>query len=332
VAAAAALGAPLTTGAAARPAAETAAPTRVILVTDGGCSTVHPLQLCQGFRAALRRTGVSGRTVSPSLRENPDDFVDLLARQGYERVILFGLYFDPRIGAVMKRHPNVRFAVIDGSTRDVAGRPSNVQGVVFRSSEAAYLAGWLAGKLERRRPGPDVVGVVGGYRVRSVRDFAIGFAAGARRAAPGIRVLESYSNDWVDSTKCGALARRQIARGAGTVFNVAGQCGLGTLEAAKDAGVWAVGVDSDQSFLGSHILTSVLKHFEAGFSAILREVQEGRVSPGRDTVLTMRDGAVGLGRISPEVPRALRKELEALRRRIVAGEIRVPGAIPPPGA
>ncbi len=156
----------------------------------------------------------------------------------------------------------------------------------------------------------------------------IGFAAGARRAAPGIRVLEAYSNDWVDESRCAALARRQIAQGAGTVFNVAGGCGLGTLRAAKDAGVWGVGVDSDQSFLGPHVLTSVLKRYEAGFATLLRQVEQRRIPRGRDTYLAMNDGAVGLGRISPAVPRALLTQLEDLRRQIVVGRIRVPGAAP----
>jgi basic membrane protein A len=305
-----------------------APPTRVIVVTDGGCSSVSPLRLCEGLRAAMRRTGTTARVVAPTYRENVGDFLRLIARQGYERVILFSLYFLPDVGAVMRQHPDVRFTIIDGSSKDVAGRPPNVQGVVFRTSEAAYLAGWLAGKLEQRRAGPDVVGVVGGLRVPAVRDFVIGFAAGARRASPGITVLESYSNDFLDPTKCGALARRQIARGAGAVFNVAGRCGLGTLEAAKNAGAWGIGVDSDQAFLGPHILTSVLKRFEAGFETILRQVGDRRFSPGRDTILTMSDRAVGLGRISPRVPRTLLAELESLRRRIVSGEIRVPGAFP----
>jgi basic membrane protein A len=327
-----AVAAALAGSATARTGTGSAPPTRVIVITDGGCSSVSPLRLCEGLRAAMRRTGMSARVVSPTYRENIGDFLRLIARGGYERVILFSLYFLPDVGAVMKRHPKVRFTIIDGSSRDVAGRPQNVQGVVFRTSEAAYLAGWLAGKLEQRRAGPDVVGVVGGVRVPSVRDFAIGFTAGARRAAPGITVLENYSNDWLDATKCRAIARRQIARGAGTVFNVAGRCGLGTLEAARDAGVWGIGVDSDQAFLGPHILTSVLKRFEEGFVTILRQVENRRFSPGRDTILTMSDRAVGLGKISPKVPRPLLVELESLRRRIVAGEIRVPGAFPRRGA
>jgi hypothetical protein len=58
-------------------------------------------------------------------------------------------------------------------------------------------------------------------------------------------------------------------------------------------------------------------------------VKTGRIRTG-DTVLTMGDGAVGLGRVSHEVPAAVRKELSRLERRIARGELRVPGAIPDP--
>ena len=314
----------LTAGAAT--ANETAAAPQVVLVLErgGGCPARGTLGLCEGLREAMRRTGVTGRILAPTFRESVADTLGLLARQRYELVITFGQYFERRFRSVVAQHPAMPFALMDASRTVLARPPRNVQGVVFRTSEAAYLAGWLAGKLERRRPGRDVVGIVGGMKVQSVREFAVGFAAGARRAAPGLEVLIDYSDDWIDRSKCAALARRQIARGAGTVFNVAGECGLGTLAAAASAGVWGVGVDSDQSFLGPHILTSVLKRFDAGFLELLRQVKTGHVVTGRDTILGMRDDAVGLGRISSKVPQSLREQVDDLRRKIIAGTIVVP--------
>jgi basic membrane protein A len=95
------------------------------------------------------------------------------------------------------------------------------------------------------------------------------------------------------------------------------------MKAAAESGVWAVGVDTDQSSLSPHVLTSVLKSFEAGFVEVLRQVKAGKVRTGRDSVVTMRDGAAGLGKISPDVPRALVKQVEQLKRRIVSGSLRV---------
>jgi basic membrane protein A and related proteins len=312
------------------PAADAASRPRVVVVLDpGACpeDDTRTLRLCEGFRRAVRRTGVDARIVAPTYREGLDDFLSLVARQGYEAVVTFGIGFTPELGAVAARYPNVPFVVLDVSRANVSGNPKNVQGIVLRTNEAAFLAGWLAAKLEARRPGPDVVGVVGGIKIPTVDDFVVGYTAGARRAVRGVKVLVDYSNDFVDPSKCAPLARRQFARGAGTIFNVAGACGLGTLEAAAKAGKWAIGVDADQSSFGPHVLTSVLKHFEAAFVEIFQQIKAGRVRTGRDTQLTMRDGAAGLGKISPKVPRALTKELESVRRKILAGEIRVPGVV-----
>jgi basic membrane protein A len=273
----------------------------------------------------MRRTGVEARIVSPTFRESLADFLGLIARQQYDAVVLFGLHYDPQVSAVARRFPKVPFVVMDAPRADVPNPPSNLEGEVLDEREAAFLAGWLAATLERRRPGRDVVGAVAGFKeVPGVKTFLDGFVAGARKASPGVQILVDYSQTWVDPTKCAAIARRQIARGAGAVFNVAGACGLGTMQAAADAGIWAIGVDSDQSFLGPHVLTSVLKSFEAGFVDVFNRVKTGNLRPGRDTTLTMRDGAAGLGAISPRVPRSLLAELRRLQRQIVSGTLRVP--------
>jgi basic membrane protein A len=307
--------------------AATAPEPQVAIVLDvGGCPDTDTLALCEGIRRAMRRTGVHARIVSPTLREDLADFLSLIARQRYAAVVLFGLYYNPQVSAVARRYPKVPFIVMDAPRADVPNAPPNVQGEVLQAREAAFLAGWLAAKLEQRRPGPDAVGVVGGFKSPGVTTFVDGFVVGARQAAPGVKVIVDYSNDFVDKNKCAALARRQIARGAGTVFNVAGACGLGTMRAAADAGIWAIGVDSDQSFLGPHVLTSVLKSFEAGFVDVFTRVKTGRLRTGRDTTLTMRDGAAGLGVISPRVPRSLVTQVRRLERRIVTGNLRVPPA------
>jgi basic membrane protein A and related proteins len=281
--------------------------------------------LCPGFKEAVRRTGVRGRLVSPDFREDPVATLSLLAQGGYDLVIV-DFDWSEILAIVAPRFPKTRFALIDRPLDAVPGQPENVQGIVYQPNEAAYLAGHLAARLEQRRPGKDVVGAVGGLAIPAVDDFIVGFRAGARHASPGITVLRDYSDDFADPVKCEAVARSQIARGAGVVFNVAGGCGLGTLRAARRAGVWGVGVDTDQSFLGPHILTSVLKRYETGFLALLRGVRDGNVRAGGTTVLTLRNGGAGLGRLSSKVPASLRAELDRLRRRIVRGEIRVPGA------
>ena len=81
----------------------------------------------------------------------------------------------------------------------------------------------------------------------------------AKAADPAIKTLHAYSQDFVDQAKCKEIALNQIAQGSKVVFQVAGQCGLGALDAAKGKSLQGIGVDADQAYLGSYILTSAIK-------------------------------------------------------------------------
>jgi len=275
--------------------------------------------LCPAFARAVKRTGARARIVSPDGREDLVGTLSLLARQGHDLVMVDFTFVDA-LAETAPRFPRTRFGLVDAPLGIVDGAPANVAAVVTRPNEASYLAGWLAARLERSRRGPDVVGVVGGEAIPPVQDFVIGFRAGARVGSPGVRVLTGYANDFTDPARCAAIARRQIARGAGTVFDVAGGCGPGTLAAAKAAGVWAIGVDEDRFRLGPHILTSVVKRYDREMALLIRGAPVGRT-----TVLGLRRGGSELGRISPRVPVRVLTELSAVRRRIVTGAIDVPG-------
>jgi basic membrane protein A len=293
---------------------------RVVFV-GSGCDGSGPI--CGAFTRAMKRTGVSARMYSPAVLEDPVGTLSLLAGAGYDLVIVDVTHLDA-LSIVAPRFPKTRFAVLDAPLSWVRGSHRNVEAIVHEPNEAAYLAGWLAARMEQRQPGKDVVGAVGGVETPLVDDFIVGFRAGARAADPGIEVLTGYSHDFVDPNKCEAVAQSQIARGAGTVFNVAGLCGQGTLQAAKAAGVWGIGVDTDQSNLGAFILTSVVKEFDAGLATLLTQARDGTIRTGVTTVLGLRQGGAGLGRISPKVPTSLRAELERVRARIIAGAIHVP--------
>lgn len=104
---------------------------------------------------------------------------------------------------------------------------------------------------------------------------------------------------------------------------------FGALAAAKAKGVWGIGVDEDQSFLGPHILTSVLKRLDIATYEAIRDLREGRFRTGRSAVFRLRDGGVGLGKISPGVPRAFVAQVERIRRQIIAGKIKnIPTTVP----
>jgi basic membrane protein A len=280
-----------------------------------------------GLLRATRNLDVQGKVVTPKPGGSYGAPMSYLARQRYDLVIAIGPIESYDLDVIARRFPSVQFAALDVSHRDLPHRPPNVEGTVFKTEQAAYLAGFLAVRMAERRPGPHVVSSVAGVSILPVRRFVAGFQAGARRADPKVTLLNAYTNDFVNPAKCERAALDQIARGSQVVFDVAGSCGLGALNAAKRKGVWGVGVDIDQSYLGPFILTSVIKHLDVAVYRFATRLRQGRFPTGGDLVFDLQDGAVGLGTFSPAVPRVLRREIDRLRTQLVQGRITVPTTV-----
>ncbi len=134
-------------------------------------------------------------------------------------------------------------------------------------------------------------------------------------------VTHSYSQDFVDQAKCKELALDQIAQGAHVIFQVAGQCGLGALSAAQEKNMRGIGVDADQSYLGPHIATSALKKVDVAVFQTVQEVVDGRFNGGEDVTFDVASGAVGIGKISPTVPRDAVAEVKRVQDEIASGAI-----------
>jgi basic membrane protein A len=299
-----------------------------VLISDGaGCRDHFVGILCRAFEQSVAAAGITGRILTPSPREDFAETLAVAARQSYDLVIVGGGLYADALAVAAKRFPGTRFAILDVPLEALGGRHRNVQALVVETNEAAFLAGTLAARMEQRRSGRDVVGAVGGVKFPAVDDFLLGFRAGARHVGANVTVLTAYSDDFLNKPRCRALALRQIARGAGVIFNVAGGCGVGALEAAAQRNVWGIGVDTDQSFLGRHVLTSVVKNFEPLLRRLAQDAKRGRFQGGRTVFLGLAEGAAGLTKLSPAVPPAVRAELTRLRRQLVAGTIEVPGAL-----
>ena len=275
-----------------------------------------------GLERAAKELGIKGRVLTPSPREGFLPAFSSLARQAYDLAIGVGAFQAEAIDAAAVKFPQTKFAIIDARRADLEHKPKNVSGLVFKEQEVGYLAGYLAARMEREREGRAVVSSVGGARTASVERYIAGYQAGARRANPEVVLLNRYANDFFDPAKCRAVALDQIAKGSGVVFQAAGACGLGALQAAGEQGVWGIGVDADQSFLGPHILTSAVKRMDVAVFTIIRDLQEGVFRSGADSLLSLANGGVALGSISPKVPRELLAELDEIRSQITSGRIK----------
>jgi basic membrane protein A and related proteins len=238
------------------------------------------------------------------------------AERGANPVVGIGFSQAASIEKVARAYPATRFAIIDA----VVKLP-NVQSFVYREHEASYLAGMLAAMASNSGK----VGFVGGMDIPLVRKFACGFEQGARQVNPKIEVATSLigatAAAWTDPVRGAELTKAQVKQGVDVVFSAAGTSGLGIMQAAKDAGIYAIGVDSNQN--GLHpgtMLTSVLKRVDL---AVLQAFQG--VKPGI-TALGLKEGGVDLAMDEHNaklVTTAMRARLDAARADIVSGKLKV---------
>src|SRR6266511_1153530 len=270
-----------------------------------------------GLQRAERELGIQQRVYQAKSTQEYVPNLSTFARQGYDLTIGVGFTEATAIDTAATTFPKSNFAIVDVDQTQEPHKPANLLGLLFREQETGYLAGYLAALEEKRRAGKDVIGSVGGQKQPPVDRFIAGYQAGAKAADPGITLLNGYSEDFSDQAKCKQVALNQIEQGAGVIFQVAGGCGLGALDAAKEQGVWGIGVDADQSFLGPHILTSAGKR-----------IVDGNFKGG-NLIFSLKQNGVGIGKISPRVPKSEVAAVNKIRAEIISGKIKnIPTEVP----
>ena len=277
----------------------------------------------QSAYEGLKRAEAEGAEIRAITSKSNADYVPnltTLARQQFDLVIAVGFLMGESTEKVATPSPNTNFAIIDFPQVAMKSKPKNVAGLLFKEAEAGYLVGFMAGLYVKDKGGDQVISAVGGQQVPAVDAYIAGYQAGAKAANPEIKTLFGYSQDFVAQAKCKELGLNQIAEGSQVVFAVAGACGLGALDAAKEKGMQAIGVDADQGYLGDHIMTSALKKVdEAAFTAA-KEVQDGSFQPGTDKIFDAKSGGVGYGETNEEGAKYT-DQVDAELEKISSGEI-----------
>jgi basic membrane protein A and related proteins len=295
---------------------------KVGLVTDiGGLNDRSFNQLAnQGLEKAKSDLGVDGRVLTSSKNSDYVPNLSTLAQQGYDLVIGVGFLMSDAMDTVATKFPNTSFAIIDFPQSGLKHKPKNVRGLLFAEQQPGYLAGYLAGLYVKAKGGDQVISSVGGQKIPPVDHYIAGYQAGAKAANPKIKTLNGYSQDFVDQAKCKEIALNQIAQGAQVVFQVAGQCGLGALDAAKEKGLQGIGVDADQGYLGSHILTSAEKKVDTSVFETAKAAQDGSFQGGADQVFDLSNDGVGLGKLNAEGQKYA-DQIDKIKQDIIDGKI-----------
>jgi basic membrane protein A len=274
-----------------------------------------------GAERFRKETGIAYRDFEVTNEAQREQALRNMARRGSHVIVGIGFAQATGVEKVAKEFPTLKFAIIDA----VVDLP-NVRSIVFKEHEGSFLVGMAAALASKTGK----VGFVGGMDIPLIRRFALGYEEGAKYVNPRVEIFQNMTGTtpaaWNDPTRGGELARSQFDRGADVVYAAAGATGLGVLQAAKDKGRLAIGVDSNQNHLqpGS-VLTSMVKRVDVAVYEAFKSAKDGTWKGGL-LVLGLKEGGVGYAvdqynrsLITPDMER----RLEQARADIIAGTIKV---------
>jgi basic membrane protein A and related proteins len=248
--------------------------------------------------------------------------------------IAAGFLLADTLETVAERFPDSKFAITDYCAKGAANtcitgsvlkrNHPNVMGLDYAANQSGCLVGYLAAEMTKKQGGKQIIGAVGGLHIPPVDIWIAGYKYCAKLFNPQVKVLTGYSGDFVKSDLCKTVAENQIAEGAQVLFQVAGGCGLGTLTAAAQAGIWGIGVDKDQYNDAKRVLTSGVKRVDLGVENVIKATKDGKFKGNQDLQFTLKNGGMSVGKINPAVPKDLIDKMNALKQRIIDGEVKVP--------
>ena len=291
---------------------------KIGLVTDvGGVNDGSFNQTAwEGMERAAEELGVTVNYLESGTDADYAPNLETFADEEYDLIISIGYMLADATRTAAEQNPDIKFAIVDDATIDLP----NVTCLMFRAEQASYLAGYVAGKTTKTNN----VGYVAGMVNETMNQFGYGYCAGVLDANPDAKIQQFNANSFADAATGKTMANTAITNGADIVFQAAGATGLGVIEACQEAGVYAIGVDSDQSSIApSTVLTSAMKRVDNAVYNAVEELMDGSLEGGVQS-FDLAAGGVDIAPtqdlIAPEVISAV----DEVKEKIVSGEIEVP--------
>lgn len=321
----------------------------VALVTDiGGLNDGGFNQLSYaGYTKAQKQYGFKSLVIQT---QSQNDYVQNLttAAQQADMVIAVGFLMQTPLDRVAKQFPTKKFAIVDGCAvpdpnTGACENLSNVAQLFFKEQEAGCIVGAMAGQMELdgkakvpKLLGHNTIGAVGGLPIPPVNRYIAGYKYCAKKVDPNVSVVISYSNDFTDPAKCKAAAESQITdKQADIIFQVAGGCGIGVLDAATAKNVYSIGVDADQSKDSSgkvrpSVITSAEKRVDVAVYDIINDAETGQYASfvANPSKFDLAHDGVGFAPPSSDVPQDAVQTAQNYENMIKSGQLTPPENIP----
>lgn len=244
---------------------------------------------------------------------NLETFID----EEYDLIICIGYQLADAMREEAEANPDQKFAIVDDAT---CADLDNVTCLMFEQAQASYLVGYVAGLTTKS----NTIGFVLGMSTGVMNQFGYGYCAGALDANPDVKILQNNANSFGDTAAGKTAANNMIADGADVIFHAAGATGLGAIDACKEAGIWAIGVDSDQSPLAPEtILTSALKRVDNACYDATKKAILGTLEGGVATY-DLAAGGVDIAPTTDNLSKDVLEKIEDAKKDIIAGDLVVP--------
>lgn len=281
-----------------------------------------------GFKAALKTSGIEGRPIeSKDVVAMGEEIMRRAAEGGFGLIMSLEYVHGQPMETLAKDYPNVGFVILNQVRKG-----QNVASILFQEHEASYLAGALAAlcttdtSIKGINPEP-VIGVIGGMKSVGIDKFIVGYIQGAKAVNPQIDVKVAYAGSFGDPAKGQQVAGAMFEQGADIVYQVAGGTGIGVIQAAKAAGHYAIGVDTDQDGMApGHVLTSMIKRVDVAIENVTNLYGQGKFPGGQTVSFGLADNGVGLSEMKhtkDKIPAAYLEKVEQLKKDIIAGKVEV---------
>lgn len=336
-------------------------PFRVGFVTDTGGIDDQSFNTTQwnGVQRAVKDLSVEAKFIQSDVATQYSPNLTEFASQGYDLVIAAGFYLGGDLAKVAAQYPNIKFSIVDYSypnsfdvPEGVVGNKEcipNVQGQVFKTDQAAFLAGYLAAGMSKTGK----LGYFGGAKIPTVTIFGVGFQQGMEyyNQVHGTKVTligwdnktgeGSFTGDFSDLNKGKEYAESLFDEGADIFMGVGGLIGSPGFDVARERGGYGIWVDVDgfnmKQLETAHdvLLTSVMKNMDNSVYDVIKNTLDGKFDGCGVYVGSMTNNGVGIAPyhdLDSKVPADLKAEVEDLKSKISSGEIKDTGCISYPNS
>ena len=240
---------------------------------------------------------------------NIQTFID----DGYDLILCTGFKLAEATKKAAEANPDQKFAIIDDASIDLP----NVACLMFAQEQASYLVGIVAGMASES----GVVGYVQGMVSENMNLFGIGFIEGVLSVNPEATVLQYNANSFGDVAAGSAAVKNFVTKGADVVYHAAGGTGAGVITGCQENGIYAIGVDADQSYLAPEtVITSAMKRVDIAAQDISKAVKEGTFKGGI-TMYDINNGGVDVAPTQDLLTGAMIAAVEAAKADLQSGAI-----------